>query len=189
MTMLNVKSETTLVDKDSWATPTEIVNGALAYFQSRGFIDPHKKYGLDVCASEKNKKARSFYSEDEDALEAEWHTRMFTDTEVAWCNPPYSRGMKEAFINKAHEQAEFGVETIMLLPNDTSAQWFSMCVNKASLIVFICNGRISFVHNETGEKVAGNNAGSILALFGKRNVQLARTLYVTKRALEELGNG
>lgn len=189
MTMLNVKSETAFVDKDSWATPTEIVNGALAYFKSKGLIAQHKKYGLDVCASEKNKKARSFYSENEDALASEWHVSMFTDNEVAWCNPPYSRGMKEAFIEKAHEQVEFGVETIMLLPNDTSAQWFSMCVKKAFVIAFICNGRISFVHNETGAKVAGNNAGSILVLFTKRKSQSAYTLYVTKRKLEELGNG
>lgn len=189
MTALNIVSNTDLADKDSWATPTEIVNGALAYFKTKGLIAKGKEYGLDVCASKRNAKFDTFITEKENALDIHWCVRLLPATQVAWCNPPYSRGMKEAFIEKAVKEVADGVETIMLLPNDTSAQWFSKCVKKAKAIAIICDGRISFVNNQTGEKTAGNNAGSILVLFGERTSKVASTYYVTKHRLEELGRG
>lgn len=189
MTALNIASNTDLVDKDSWATPTEIVSGALAYFKMKGLIAERKAYGLDVCASKRNTKFEQYITESENALDVEWSERLDPTTQVAWCNPPYSRGMKEAFIEKAVKAVADGVETVMLLPNDTSAQWFAKCVKNAKAIAIICNGRISFVNNQTGEKTAGNNAGSILVLFGERTHNVASTYYVTKHRLEELGRG
>lgn len=78
----------------------------------------------------------------------------------------------------------------MLLPADTSTAWFSECVRHAKAVAFICNGRISFINNSTGERSDGNNTGSVLVLFAKRDKgqKVARTLYVTRSKLEELGN-
>lgn len=183
-----VNSKTDPNDKDYWATPSEIVAGALKYFQSKSLIGAWKEYALDVCASKHNYKCPCFLTEQDNALECKWFEFMNTTQNVAWCNPPYSRGMKEEFIAKAIEQAEWGVETIMLLPNDTSAKWFSTCVKQAKAIAFICDGRISFINNATGERVNGNSAGSILVLFGKKEQgKVARTLFVTKQKLETLG--
>lgn len=189
MVAVNVNSHTAVQDKDYWATPDGIVKGSLEYFKWKGFIPSHATIGLDVCASKHNTKhPTNFITEKEDSLSVRWKDRLPLDSCVAWCNPPYSRGSKELFIAKAIQEAHIGVETIMLLPNDTSAKWFSACVKNAKAVAFICDGRIGFINNATGERVNGNNAGSILVLFGARESKVARTLYVTKQRLEELGN-
>lgn len=189
MVAVNVNSHTATQDKDYWATPDEIVKGSLEYFLQKGLPPSHATIGLDVCASKHNTKhPTNFITEKEDCLSVRWKDRLPLDSCVAWCNPPYSRGSKELFIEKAIQGAYIGVETIMLLPNDTSAKWFSICVKNAKAVAFICDGRIGFINNATGERVNGNNAGSILALFGARESKVARTLYVTKQRLEELGN-
>lgn len=41
----------------------------------------------------------------------------------AWCNPPYSRGSIGQWIEKAQEEAEYGVQTVMLLPADLTTGW------------------------------------------------------------------
>lgn len=189
MVAVNVNSQTATQDKDYWATPDEIVKGSLEYFKQKGFLPSHATIGLDVCASKHNTKhPTNFITEKEDGLKTHWVGKLETTFSVAWCNPPYSRGSKELFIKKAIQETQNGVQTIMLLPNDTSAKWFSTCVKNAKVVAFICDGRIGFINNATGERVNGNNAGSILVLFGSRESKVARTLYVTKQRLEELGN-
>lgn len=203
----NVHSNTDKQDKDYWATPSEIYRGALAYFHRKGLLPTEAEYCFDVCANKHNTKHPKFFSEQDDALLQNWSfvasvtkhigngkggiddiTQIASPTNlVAWCNPPYSRGSKEQFIAKAITEAESGLFTIMLLPNDTSAKWFSTCVKNAIAISFICDGRIGFINNATGERVNGNNAGSILVLFGKEKGSVARTLYVTKQRLESFG--
>lgn len=181
----NVKSKTKKEDKDSWATPKALVKGSVVYFNRKNLIFNNENYiDLDVCASAHNTKSVNYFDETTNGLVQPWGKRL-----LCWCNPPYSRGQKEAFIEKAIAEVENGNETIMLLPNDTSAKWFSVCVKHAMAIAFICNGRISFINNTTGKNTDGNNAGSILVLFAKKPVEqnVARTLYVTKKHLLELG--
>lgn len=186
MVALNLNSKTSDQDKDYWATPTDIVNGALLYFKHKRLLPVNAVYGLDVCASKHNTKHESYFDEQADALLQCWGEFLALN-EVAWCNPPYSRGSKEKFIQKALDEVKNNVSTIMLLPNDTSAKWFSDCVKCATAVAFICNGRISFINNASGERVNGNNSGSILVLFSEHSNNVAKTFYVTKKHLEELG--
>lgn len=181
------QSKTDIQDKDYWSTPIEIYQGALAYFKDKKLLPYGVEYGLDVCASKHNTRNEVYISEQENALNVSWISRLYGG-DIAWCNPPYSRGMKEQFIEKAITESALGLHTIMLLPNDTSTQWFSRCIKSALAVAFVCNGRIGFIHNGTGERANDNNAGSILVLFGPRNSNIARTFYVTKTKLEELGN-
>lgn len=203
----NVKSKTKKEDRDLWATPNEIYNGALRYFVGKRLLSLDSTYAVDVCANERNTKHVFFFDEADDALTQPWAFAVATNKViidggsvddatmaeyptnlVAWCNPPYSRGKKEAFIAKARQESAYGLATIMLLPNDTSAKWFSEVVKNAKAVVFICNGRINFINNATGERGEGNNAGSILALFApKETNSIARTLYVTRERLEKMG--
>ena len=203
----NVKSKTKKEDRDLWATPNEIYNGALRYFIGKRLLSQDANYAVDVCANERNTKHAFFFDEEDDALTKPWAFSVsankviadggsvddatmaeYPTNLVAWCNPPYSRGKKEAFIAKAREESEYGLATIMLLPNDTSAKWFSEVVKHAKAVVFICNGRINFINNATGERGDGNNAGSILALFAPKETKaIARTLYVTRERLEKMG--
>lgn len=191
----NVKSKTAPEDKDFWATPNEIYNGGLAYFVQKGLLDSQSVYVGDVCASKHNTKHERYFTEEQDALLQDWIEFACKErcNGVIWCNPPYSRGQKKRFIAKGIHFAENvkseGAGVIMLLPADTSAAWFSECIKHAKTIAFICNGRISFINNSTGERSDGNNAGSVLVLFAKREEgqKVARTLYVTRSKLEELG--
>lgn len=203
----NVKSKTKKEDRDLWATPNEIYNGALRYFIGKRLLSQDANYAVDVCANERNTKHAFFFDEEDDALTKPWAFSVsankviadggsvddatmaeYPTNLVAWCNPPYSRGKKEVFIAKAREESEYGLATIMLLPNDTSAKWFSEVVKHAKAVVFICNGRINFINNATGERGDGNNAGSILALFAPKETKaIARTLYVTRERLEKMG--
>lgn len=199
MAVPNVKSKTPIQDRDSWATPDEYYHGILNYLKAKGLVDQHRQYAVDVCASKQNTKHKFFYSEEQNGLVQDWvfdielrakngESDIFLGQAIAWCNPPYSRGSKELFISKAIDEVKRGLDTIMLLPNDTSAQWFGECVRNAKAVIFVCNGRIGFMNNKTGKKVNGNNAGSIFVLFGhKEENKVARTLYVTKRKLGELG--
>lgn len=191
----NINSNTAIEDRDYWATPNEIYHGALAYFVSKGVLEPTSAYVGDVCANQHNTKHKRYFSEEDNALYHDWveFATELRSNGVLWCNPPYSRGSKELFIEKAIHLAENVTHpncgVIMLLPADTSAKWFSDCVKHAKAVAFICNGRISFINNKTGLKVHGNNAGSILVLFVPRDKgqKVARTFYVTKQRLEELG--
>ena len=189
----NVKSKTKQEDRDLWATPNEIYNGALRYFVGKRLLAPEALYVGDVCASKHNAKHECFWTESDNALEQDWvdFATSKRANAVLWCNPPYSRGSKEQFIAKAIdfvERIKLPGAVIMLLPNDTSAQWFSVVIQKAKAVTFICNGRINFISNETGKRGKGNNAGSILALFAtKETNSIARTLYVTRERLEKMG--
>lgn len=191
----NINSKTDPEDRDYWATPDDIYRGALRYFVSKGMLDPTSIYVGDVCASKHNAKHERYFTEDDNALDQDWveYVAELRCNGVLWCNPPYSRNGKEPFIEKAIDFAETSpfpsCGVIMLLPSDTSAKWFSDCVKNAKAVAFICNGRISFINNKTGVKVHGNNAGSILVLFAERDEEqkVARTFYVTKQKLEELG--
>ena len=188
-------SKTAPEDKDFWATPNEIYNGALKYFVQKGLLDPQSVYVGDVCASKHNTKHTRFFTEEQDSLQQDWikFVSAVRCNGVLWCNPPYSRKQKERFIAKGIHFAENvkfdGAGVIMLLPADTSTAWFSECVKHAKAVAFICNGRISFINNSTGERTDGNNTGSVLVLFAKRDKdqKVVRTLYVTRSKLEELG--
>ena len=195
MVAIKNNSKTAVEDRDYWATPNEIYRGALRYFVSKGVLSTTALYVGDVCASKNNTKHERYYSEEDNSLYHDWveFAAELHSNGVLWCNPPYSRGSKEKFIEKAIHFAEDTPFTdcglIMLLPSDTSAKWFSDCVKHAKAVAFICNGRISFINNKTNLKVHGNNAGSILVLFAPRDEKqkVARTFYVTKQKLEELG--
>lgn len=181
--MQNIQSKTAPEDKDRWATPANIYHGALAYFKYFCAISEERKYALDVCASADNAKHKTYFNEQSDGLRQSWSVAKGG---VAWCNPPYSRGSKEKFISKAIAEMENDVQTIMLLPSDTSAQWFKLCVEHAFAIAFVTGGRISFINASTGERNKGNNVGSMLVLFKKRT-RLLQTLYFDRNALVGLG--
>lgn len=158
MSKPDVKSTTPTNERDLWGTPRELVHGAVEFLYPQGCV------GLDVCATHKNAKAENFITPDENALMVSWKKRLPEGT-CAWCNPPYSGDNKMEFLKKAIDESRRGVPTVMLLPASTAQQWFSFAVEHANKVVFITDGRISFLHPETNEKINGNTGGSVLFLF------------------------
>lgn len=117
---------------DEWGTPTGL------------WAKLHQVYGftLDAAANETNAKCGKWYGSggiEEDALAMEWPTN-----ERIWCNPPYSRGMQRAFVEKALDCARRGGFVVMLLPADTSTKLFHHIWRHDLCRVSFLKGRVRF---------------------------------------------
>jgi site-specific DNA-methyltransferase (adenine-specific) len=96
-----------------------------------------------------------------DGLAIEWE-------DVNFINPPYSRKLKEAFINKSYEESKKGKVCIMLLPVSTSTKIFHDVILPNAEIRFL-RGRVKFEgYNDLGEKVQDGTGkfDSMLVIFG-----------------------
>lgn len=94
--------------KDEWATPQ-------AFFD---MLDAEFSFTIDVAATAENSKCVVFTS---DGLNGAWSGGWGS---IAWCNPPYSRGLQKKFIAKAAAERLNGVTTVMLLPARTDTKAF-----------------------------------------------------------------
>lgn len=102
-----------LDDIDDRATPPEVFDPLNSIF---GFT-------LDVAASEKNAKCKTFFNKDTDGLKQPWGGA------IVWCNPPFSN--IPGFMEKALHEVIFGGcrRVIMLLPANRCEQpWWQKLV-------------------------------------------------------------
>lgn len=148
------KSKTDSDIKDLWQTPIELYE----------FLNARFSFVCDVAASDHNHLHLNYLTESYDSLLNGW---SHLKSGYAFCNPPYSRILP--WVKKAREAADHGVGTVMLLPVDTSVEWFNELRKLASEIYFIVNGRISFVRSDNKQKIHGNNRGSLFAVFNPRS--------------------
>lgn len=112
--------------RDDWQTPPDLYNK----------LDQEFKFDFDPCPVNP-----SF-----DGLNIEWGERNYI-------NPPYSRGLKEAFIKKAFEESKKGKLCVMLLPVSTSTKIFHDIIYPNTEIRFL-RGRVRFKGiNTFGEEV------------------------------------
>ncbi len=177
-----INSDLSANDKNSWATPDWLY---LALNQEFNFH-------LDACASESNAKNVNFITKEMNALTMEnwkdvWSGYKTLANRFAWINPPYSRGMIDAFIKKAYEQCvNHKINSVLLVPATADAGWWP---KNATEIRFITGGRISFQHPITGKAINGNTKGSALIIF--KHIDLSSgcvTRYVERDRLREVGD-
>lgn len=128
---------------------------------------------LDVAALPVSALCESYLTPDEDALSVDWGDYIPADERSpwCWCNPPYSD--IGPWVVKAMVEQHNGIGTVLLVPQDQSAEWYPG--DNASEIRIITGyyddsgkwktGRISFVNAETGVEMQGNNKGSMLLVF------------------------
>lgn len=95
----------------------------------------------DVCASEHNTVAASFWSEETDALSFSWADRLRPMT-VCWMNPPYSA--LPAWTAKAAEESRKGLLVVGLVPDMRSSKWFQRNVEGVASLCLLPDGRINF---------------------------------------------
>jgi len=88
------------------------------------------------------------YSEGEplfDGLAVDWGERNFV-------NPPYSRKLKEAFVEKAVVESKKGKLCVMLLPVSTSTRLFHDVIQPNAKEIRFLRGRVAFHgYNTRGE--------------------------------------
>lgn len=165
-------SRTNKSDKDLWATPKPTFEGFERYLKN--IYNGFEKFTLDACAMPHNYKVSRFISPEQDTLITDWGS-----SEFVWMNPPYSNPLP--FVERAIEMSEKNFVAI-LLPSDTSTEWFSRCVECADSIIFATGkgARIHFEHNDPdlrGKKSNGNVKGSVLVVLQKILPKTAQQTY------------
>jgi phage N-6-adenine-methyltransferase len=114
--------------KQDWETPWD-------FFKP---IDDEFHFTLDAAASNENKKAPDYISEDQDGLSVGW-------SGVVWLNPPYGKGKQpiSAWVKKARQEQLNGVTTVMMIPARTNTNWFHDVCLKYAEVRFV-RGRPKF---------------------------------------------
>jgi site-specific DNA-methyltransferase (adenine-specific) len=109
-----------IAHQDHWHTPLE-------FYQE---LNKEFKFDFDPCPYMHNVKKW-------DGLQIQWGTRNFI-------NPPYSRNLKEAFINKAVEESKKGKLCVMILPVSTSTVIFHDVIKPNAKEIRFVRRRIKF---------------------------------------------
>lgn len=128
---------------DNWGTP-------LAFYQKL-----HQEFNFDFDPCPLN------HDMSWDGLEVDWKKSNFI-------NPPYSRALKEAFINKAVEEMKKGNLSVMLLPVSTSTKVFHEVVFPNCSEIRFVKSRIAFEgYNTKGDYVDKNKGmhDSMIVVF------------------------
>ncbi len=139
------KSFTPKEIKDLWQTPEVLFDN----------LNKEFNFTADVAASDENNLCDTFLTEEDDSLKSLWFMSN-------WCNPPYSD--IGPWVDKAAQQHKQGKTIVMLVPADTSVQWFKRAYESCSEVRFI-SGRLSFINAETQKPVNGNNKGSVIFIW------------------------
>jgi phage N-6-adenine-methyltransferase len=94
-----ISSELSEADKNSWSTPQWLFDALNKEFD----------FVLDAAANHHNTKCDHYITAEEDALNIAWAEQTdfyILDGKSVWVNPPYSKGMVGAFIDKAIEEID-----------------------------------------------------------------------------------
>lgn len=148
--------------ENEWYTPAEYADMAR---EVMGSID------LDPASCDEANKviqAATYYTKEDDGLTKPWKGNL-------WINPPYSRDLMPAFVEKLKQSFINGDvdNAILLSHNNTDTAWFHSLASVSSAICFP-KKRIKFYR---GEDVAaptngqaffylGDNAGAFADIFG-----------------------
>lgn len=117
-----------LIHSDNWGTPDYLYNE----------LDNEFKFDFDPCPLNNT----SF-----DGLKVEWGMSNFV-------NPPYSRKLKEQFVEKAIEESKKGKTCVLLLPVSTSTKLFHEKILPNKKEIRFIKGRVKFKgYNTKGEYV------------------------------------
>lgn len=118
---------------------------------------------LDPCTTKDNRTgATYFFTAETNGLDQDWWA--LSQGETIYVNPPFSdlRG----WTNKCRQEADKGCSIVMLLPGDTSTNWFHNSIAVYADVICHWKGRIKFI---TPEKPYGTGAKqpTMFAYFGK----------------------
>ena len=131
------------------------------------------KFCLDAAALPETALCERYLTPQIDALSVSWGDFVppFERAPFVWVNPPYSNPVP--WIKKCLEEKERGIGSVVLIPEDSSAEWWpgDDCSEVRRITGYTDangkwrSGRINFINAETGEEIKGNNKGSNLLVF------------------------
>lgn len=146
-----VNSKTPVNIKDCWRTNLKALLDATRLV---GF-----PFRLDVAADEENSLCDEYFSAEDNAL-----TKSWACDGAVWCNPPFS--LKREFLEKAWiESIEHKIPVCVMIPFEPATKWWADYVMGRATVVFIPDGRYSYLHPETGEDIGSPNFASCFVVF------------------------
>lgn len=120
---------------DEWGTPDWV-------FQLAHKIEP--TFSFDAACNDTNCLI-NYQTMFGDLLKVDWNYETFAGNLAVWCNPPYSRGKINAFIDKGLDEArEKGTRSVFLVRHDPTAKWFQKAFNSGYVDVYMIGKRIKF---------------------------------------------
>ena len=121
-----------LIHSDNWATPP--------YF----YDELNKEFGFTF-------DPRPYCTEE---IELDKDGLLVTWGKTNYVNPPYSKKLKEAFVQKAISESTLGKKCVLLLPVSTSTKLFHDYVKPNAKEIRFVKGRLPFIGiNSKGEYV------------------------------------
>ena len=142
---------------NEWATPKDV---------TRPLSKAVGGFDLDPCSGpEQTPHAQSVYTKEDDGLHSPWFGEV-------WCNPPFDE--KGTWLKKAIDERDNYDRCVMLIPVDTSTEWFHRYVTQADYVCFD-ESRISFVKPD-GTQGNSPNFGTMFVVFGELNEELQSAL-------------
>lgn len=107
---------------DEWGTPLDLFDK----------LDRQFNFQVDIAASDDNHLVNVYMTKEENALEQSWDFGGWV-----WCNPPYSRGLINQFVDKAVDEClDKNIHIVMLTMLDPSTKWFRK-LNHFGTVVFL----------------------------------------------------
>lgn len=111
--------------------------------------DHEFRFGLDAAASEYNHKCKAYLTIEDNSLEIDWlkaarHTKFGINI---WLNPPYGRGIIQAFMQKCWETSQQGATVVALVHTTTDTRYWDDWVWDKAAEVRHVKGRLPFWSN------------------------------------------
>jgi site-specific DNA-methyltransferase (adenine-specific) len=125
-----------LAHSDNWATPSYVYDS----------LNKEFNFDFDPCPLNLGE-----ITDENDGLLIEWGNSNFI-------NPPYSRGLKDAFVLKAIEESKKGKVCVMLLPVSTSTKLFHEHILPNADDIRFVKGWIKFLGINTKGEYVTNKA-------------------------------
>jgi site-specific DNA-methyltransferase (adenine-specific) len=137
-----------LNNSDNWATPKSLYDE----------LNKEFNFDFDPCPINYGE-----ITQETDGLIIEWG-------DINFINPPYSRKLKEAFVNRAVEYANNGRTCVLLLPVSTSTKLFHEVIQPNAKEIRFIKGRVKFEGiNTFGEIAKGAGMHDSMIVVLKRN--------------------
>lgn len=117
------------------------------------------RFGLDAAASKYNHKLSNYFNKEDNSLEQSWF--IASNGRSTWLNPPYSRGMVPAFLEKSWEESQVGLTVAVLVHTTTDTKYWDDWVWDKAAEVRHMKGRLPFWSQEPDKKGRYGNTSDL----------------------------
>jgi site-specific DNA-methyltransferase (adenine-specific) len=135
--------------KDKWGTPPGLYKK----------LNDEFHFTLDPCAEPHTAKCEKYYTIEDDGLSKDWQG------EVVFCNPPYSNGNIDLWMEKCYNESKKPNTTVVaLVAVSTSSKWWHYYIMNKAQLRFI-ERRVKFM-----DAPYTATFSSVIVVFGRTGI-------------------